>query len=276
VGVQGLYDAFIKLRLPFTSSEAKILNKKIFECIQYNCLEASCELAQIDGKYSSFEGSPSSKGMFQHNMWGLDEGKLNYDWEKLRNNVKKYGLRNSMLTALPPTASTANIMGNTSSFETITTNIFTRTIVAGNFMIVNKYLVEDLKKIGLWSSDMKDQIISDNGSVQKINSIPDDLKLLYKTTWETSQKETITMSADRAPFIDHSQSLNLFMAIPTTAKLSSAHFHGWKLGLKTGSYYVRSLPSSTAEKITVSKKVEQQEALVCSLDNKESCTMCEG
>lgn len=276
VGVQGLYDAFIKLRIPFTSPEAKVLNKKIFECIQYHCLEASCELAQKDGKYSSFEGSPSSKGMFQHNMWGLDEGKLNYDWKKLRKGVKKYGLRNSMLTALPPTASTANIMGNTSSFETITTNIFTRTIVAGNFMIVNKYLVEDLQKLGLWSSEMKDQIISDNGSIQKIKSIPDDLKMLYKTTWETSQKETITMSADRAPFIDHSQSLNIFMAIPTTAKLSSAHFHGWKLGLKTGMYYCRSLPSSTAEKITVSKKVEQKEALVCSLDNKESCEMCEG
>jgi ribonucleoside-diphosphate reductase alpha chain len=276
VGIQGLYDAFIKLRIPFTSNEAKILNKKIFECIQYHCLQASCELAQKDGSYSSFEGSPSSKGIFQHNMWGIDEGKLNYDWESLRNDVKKYGLRNSMLTALPPTASTANILGNTSSFETITTNIFTRTITAGNFMIVNKYLVDDLKKLGLWSTDMKDQIISDNGSVQKINSIPDDLKLLYRTTWETSQKETITMSAERSPFIDQSQSLNIFMAIPTTAKLSSAHFHGWKLGCKTGSYYVRSLPSSTAEKITVSKKVEQQEALVCSLDNKESCTMCEG
>lgn len=276
VGIQGLYDAFIKLRIPFTSQEAKILNKKIFECIQYHCLQASCELAQIDGPYSSFEGSPSSKGIFQHNMWGIDEGKLIYDWEKLRRDVKMYGLRNSMLTALPPTASTANILGNTSSFETITTNIFTRTITAGNFMIVNKYLVDDLKKLGLWSSKMKDQIISDNGSVQKINNIPDDLKLLYKTTWETSQKETITMSAERAPFIDHSQSLNIFMAIPTTAKLSSAHFHGWKLGLKTGMYYCRSLPSSTAEKITVSKKVEQQEALVCSLDNKEACTMCEG
>lgn len=276
VGIQGLYDTFIKLRIPFTSQKAKVLNKKIFECIQYHCLQASCELAQKDGAYSSFEGSPSSKGIFQHNMWGIDEGKLNYDWEKLRYDVKKYGLRNSMLTALPPTASTANILGNTSSFETITTNIFTRTITAGNFMIVNKYLVDDLKKLDLWSREMKDQIISDNGSIQKINNIPDDLKLLYKTTWETSQKETITMSAERAPFIDHSQSLNIFMAIPTTAKLSSAHFHGWKLGCKTGSYYVRSLPSSTAEKITVSQKVEQQEALVCSLDNKEACTMCEG
>jgi ribonucleotide reductase alpha subunit len=276
IGVQGLYDAFVKLRYPFTSPEAKVLNKKIFECIQYHALKTSCELAKVDGTYSSFDGSPSSKGMFQHNMWGIDEGKLNYDWESLRKDVKKYGLRNSLVTALPPTASTANILGNTSSFETVTTNIFTRSITAGNFMIVNNYLVNDLKNIGMWSEEMKDEIISAGGSIQNIDGIPEDLKLLYKTTWETSQKETITMSADRAPFIDHSQSLNIFMAIPTASKLSSAHFHGWKLGLKTGSYYIRSLPSSTAEMITVSKKKEIKEVIACSIDNKEACVMCEG
>jgi ribonucleoside-diphosphate reductase alpha subunit len=277
IGVQGLYDAFIKLRMPFTSAEAKALNKTIFECIQYNAIKQSCELAKKDGPYSTFEGSPSSKGIFQHNMWGFDETKLTYDWGSLRKDVIANGLRNSMLTALPPTASTANIMGNASSFETVTTNIFTRTIIAGNFMIVNKYLMKDLEDLGLWTSAIKDEIILANGSVQNIPEIPQNLKDLYKTTWETSQKETINMSADRSPFIDHSQSLNIFMAVPTTAKLSSMHFHGWKRGLKTGSYYIRSLPSSSAEKISVpSKKKDEQEALSCSIDNKEGCVMCEG
>jgi ribonucleotide reductase alpha subunit len=275
VGVQGLYDSFIKLRIPFTSPEAKQLNKKIFECIQYHCLSASCELAKEHGPYSSFEGSPSSKGIFQHNMWGLSEENLNYDWKSLRAKVKEYGLRNSLVTALPPTASTANILGNTSSFETITSNIFTRTVMAGNFMIVNKYLVNDLIELDLWDTKLKDEIILANGSVQGIKRIPEHLRELYKTTWETSQKETINMSADRAPFIDHSQSLNIFMANPTAAKLSSAHFHGWKKGLKTGSYYIRGLPISTAEKITVSQEA-QQESISCSIDNKDSCVMCEG
>ena len=272
LGVQGLYDAFIKLRIPFTSDAAKELNKKIFECIQYHALKTSCELAQVDGPYSSFEGSPSSKGIFQHNMWGLDESKLNYDWAELRKDVMKYGLRNSMLTALPPTASTSNIMGNVSSFETITSNIFTRTVLSGNFPIVNKYLVRDLVEKGIWNTRVKDQIIMANGSIQGIKEIPQDLKDLYRTTWETSQKETINMSADRSPFIDQSQSLNIFMEAPTIAKLSSMHFHGWKKGLKTGSYYIRSQPISTPEKISVTK---QQEILACSIDNKEGCMMCE-
>lgn len=277
IGVQGLYDAFIKLRLPFTSNEAKELNKKIFECIQYSSLKTSCELAKKDGKYSSFDGSPSSKGIFQHNMWNIDEKDLVYDWESLRKSVMKYGLRNSLVTALPPTASTANILGNTSSFETVTSNIFTRTVLSGNFPIVNKYLVEDLMKINMWSTDIKDRIIMDNGSIQNISSIPQDIKDLYKTTWETSQKDTIDMSADRAPFVDQSQSLNIFMANATIAKLSSMHFYGWKRGLKTGSYYIRSQPISSAEKITVqSKKYDEEEALACSIDNKEECAMCEG
>lgn len=276
IGVQGLYDAFVKLRLPFTSREAKELNKKIFECIQFNALKASCELAKNEGHYSSFKGSPSSKGIFQHNMWDIDEKELNYDWESLRKDVIKYGLRNSLVTALPPTASTANIMGNTSSFETITSNIFTRTVLSGNFPIVNKYLVNDLIKMNLWSLDIKDKIISANGSIQGIPEIPREIKELYKTTWETSQKDTIDMSADRSPFIDHSQSLNIFLANATIAKLSSMHFYGWKKGLKTGSYYIRSQPISGAEKITVQSKPNQEEALACSIDNKEACAMCEG
>jgi ribonucleoside-diphosphate reductase alpha chain len=275
IGVQGLYDAFIKLGYAFTSNEAKALNKQIFECIQYNALEESCRLAELYGAYSSFDGSPSSKGMFQHNLWGIDETKLNYDWPALRKKVLQFGLRNSTLTALPPTASTANIMGNVSSFETITSNIFTRTVLSGNFPIINKYLVKELNDRGLWSTQVKDSIISSNGSVQGISSIPHDIKELYKTTWETSQKETINMSADRAPFIDQSQSLNIFMASPTTAKLSSMHFHGWKKGLKLSSYYIRSQPISTAEQITVTQQTTQEEILACSLENPESCMMCE-
>jgi ribonucleoside-diphosphate reductase alpha chain len=276
IGVQGLYDAFIKLGYAFTSNEAKTLNKQIFECIQYNALEESCRLAECNGVYSSFQGSPASKGMFQHNLWGIDETKLNYDWPALRKKVLQFGLMNSTLTALPPTASTANIMGNVSSFETITSNIFTRTVLSGNFPIINKYLVKELNDRGLWSTQVKDAIISSNGSVQGISSIPHDIKALYKTTWETSQKETINMSADRAPFIDQSQSLNIFMANPTTAKLSSMHFHGWKKGLKTGMYYLRSQPISTAEQITVTQQPTQEEILACSLENPEGCMMCEG
>lgn len=278
IGVQGLYDAFIKMGYAFTSKEAKVLNKQIFECIQYHALDESCRLAEHFGSYSSFDGSPSSKGIFQHNMWGLDESKLAYDWASLRKRVIQFGLRNSTVTALPPTASTASIMGNVSSFETVTSNIFTRTILSGNFPIINKYLVKDLEKLGLWNSSVKDAIISSNGSIQTIVGIPDDLKVLYKTTWETSQKDTIDMSADRGPFVDQSQSLNIFMANPTTAKLSSMHFYGWKRGLKSGSYYIRSQPISNAEQITVSQgdKPTEQEILACSIDNKEGCLMCEG
>jgi ribonucleoside-diphosphate reductase subunit M1 len=275
IGVQGLYDAFIKLGYAFTSNEAKALNKQIFECIQYNALEESCRIAECNGVYSSFQGSPASKGMFQHNLWGIDETKLNYNWPALRKKVLQFGLMNSTLTALPPTASTASIMGNVSSFETITSNIFTRTVLSGNFPIINKYLVKELNDRGLWSTQVKDAIISSNGSVQGISSIPDDIKALYKTTWETSQKETINMSADRAPFIDQSQSLNVFMSNPTTSKLSSMHFYGWKKGLKTGMYYLRSQPISTAEQITVSQQPTREEILACSLENQESCMMCQ-
>lgn len=277
IGVQGLYDAFIKLRYAFTSNEAKALNKQIFECIQYNALEESCRLAECNGVYSSFQGSPASKGMFQHNLWGIDETKLNYDWPSLRKKVLQFGLRNSTLTALPPTASTSNIMQNVSSFETVTSNIFTRTVLSGNFPIINKYLVKELNDMGLWSTGVKDAIISSNGSIQGISSIPHNIKELYKTTWETSQKETINMSADRAPFIDQSQSLNIFMANPTTSKLSSMHFYGWKKGLKTGMYYLRSQPISTAEQITVTQQTTptQEEILACSLENPEGCMMCE-
>lgn len=271
IGVQGLYNLFIELGLPFDSEEARLLNRRIFECIQYNCISESNSIAKNDGVYNSYQNSPISKGIFQHNMWGVSEDTLKYDWEALRKDIKKYGVRNSLLTALPPTASTSQILGNVESFEVITSNIYTRTVLSGNYPIINKYLIRELIKLDLWNNTIKNKIISDNGSIQKIDQVPQKIKDLYKTTWEVSQKVTIQLSADRGPFIDHSQSLNIFMASPTVAKLSSMHFYGWKLGLKTGMYYLRSLSASTAEKFSVNT-----EELVCSLDNKENCDMCSG
>jgi ribonucleoside-diphosphate reductase alpha chain len=271
IGVQGLYNLFIELGISFESDEARKLNKRIFECIQYNCILESNNIAKSEGVYPSYENSPISKGVFQHNMWGVDEDQLEYNWEELRNKIKKHGVRNSLLTALPPTASTSQILGNVESFEVLTSNIYTRTVLSGNYPIVNKYLIRDLIKLDLWNNTIKNKIISDNGSIQMIQQIPKELKELYKTTWEVSQKVTIQLSADRGPFIDHSQSLNIFMASPTVAKLSSMHFYGWKQGLKTGMYYLRSLSASTAEKFSVNT-----EELVCSLDNKENCEMCSG
>ena len=278
LGVQGLYDVFMRLKIPFDSEEAKILNKKIFEHIQYNAILTSCELAKEHGTYDTYPGSPISEGIFQHNMWGIDESKLYCDWAGLRKMVKEYGTRNSLLTALPPTASTSQILGNVESFEVINNNFYMRRVLSGNYPIINKYLVKDLLDLGLWNDNIKNRILQDNGSIQGIEEVPLNLKALYKTTWEMSQKVTINLSADRSPFIDHSQSLNIFMAVPTVSKLSSMHFYGWKRGLKTGMYYLRSLPISKAEQFTVSTetaKVEQA-VLACSLDNKDACEMCSG
>jgi ribonucleoside-diphosphate reductase alpha chain len=278
IGVQGLYDVFMRLRYPFDSPEAKELNKKIFETIQYCAIHESCELAKLDGAYSTFKGSPASQGIFQHNMWDIDETQLMHDWTQLRKDVIEHGLRNSLLTALPPTASTSQILGNVESFEVLNNNFYMRRVLSGNYPIINKYLVNDLISLGLWNSDIKNRIISDDGSIQNISEIPAELKKLYKTTWETSQKTTIDLSADRGPFIDHSQSLNIFMAVPTISKLSSMHFYGWRKGCKTGMYYLRSLPASTAEKFTVVSEADtaEKEALMCSLDNREECEMCSG
>lgn len=279
LGCQGLSNCFVKLRLPFESHEAKILNKQIFECIQYNATVASLKLAKKDGWYSTFPGSPLSEGLFQHNLWGIDEEKLNYDWEALRKEVKIYGIRNSLLTALPPTASTSQILGNTESFEVPTTNLYMRRVLSGNYPIINRYLVNDLLSIGLWTEETKNLLIMNEGSIQKINRIPQEIKNLYKTTWEVSQKVTIDLSAERSPWIDHSQSLNIFMEAPTIAKLSSMHFYGWGKGLKTGSYYIRSRPISDAEKFSVQTDKQEQknrEVLACSIENKGDCEMCSG
>jgi ribonucleoside-diphosphate reductase alpha subunit len=239
LGVQGLADVFILCRHAFDSDEAKEMNARIFETMYHAALEASCELAEVEGSYETFEGSPASQGVLQFDMWE-GETKLHYDWDALKDRIKEKGLRNSLLMAPMPTASTAQILGNNECFEPYTTNIYLRRTLAGEFVVVNKHLVEDLKKIGLWSKEMKDLMVKAGGSIQNIVDIPDDIKNLYRTVWEIKMKDVIDMAADRARFIDQSQSMNLFMESPTLSKLSSMHMYAWKQGLKTGMYYLRS------------------------------------
>ncbi|MDC0386946.1 ribonucleoside-diphosphate reductase subunit alpha, partial [Flavobacteriaceae bacterium] len=241
LGVQGLADAFIMLRLPFTSDEAKKLNQEIFETLYFAAVTASTEEAKNDGPYQTYKGSPMSNGEFQHNMWGIKDEELSgrWDWAALRKTVKKQGVRNSLLVAPMPTASTSQILGNNECFEPYTSNIYTRRVLSGEFIVVNKHLLEDLVERGLWNEDMKQELMRNNGSVQNIEGIPDDLKELYRTVWEMSMKDIIDMSRQRGYFIDQSQSLNLFMEGATMAKLTSMHFYGWKSGLKTGMYYLR-------------------------------------
>jgi len=239
LGVQGLADVFILCRHAFDSDEAKEINARIFETMYHAALEASSELAEVDGSYETFEGSPASQGVLQFDMWE-GETKLHYDWDAMKERVKIKGLRNSLLMAPMPTASTAQILGNNECFEPYTTNIYLRRTLAGEFVIVNKHLVNDLKKIGLWSKEMKDLMVKAGGSVQTIVDIPEDIKKLYRTVWEIKMKDVIDMAASRGRFIDQSQSMNLFMESPTMSKLSSMHMYAWKQGLKTGMYYLRS------------------------------------
>jgi ribonucleoside-diphosphate reductase alpha subunit len=241
LGVQGLADVFILCGLPFDCEDSRTLNAHIFETMYHAALEASSELAEVDGTYESFEGSPASQGILQPDMWGgVTKFSGRYDWDAMRERVKTKGLRNSLLMAPMPTASTAQILGNNECFEPYTTNIYLRRTLAGEFVVVNKHLVDDLKKVGLWSKEMKDLMVKAGGSIQNIVDIPDDIKKLYKTVWEISQKCIIDMAADRGRFIDQSQSMNLFMESPTLSKLSSMHMYAWKAGLKTGMYYLRS------------------------------------
>ena len=253
LGVQGLADAFIKLRMPFTSDEAKALNQDIFETIYYAALTASMEEAQRDGTYKSYKGSPISKGEFQHNMWGVKDEDLSgrWDWAKLRKDIKKNGVRNSLLVAPMPTASTSQILGNNECFEPYTSNIYTRRVLSGEFIVVNKHLLEDLVKLGLWNEELKQELMKANGSIQHIDFIPQDIKDLYKTVWELSMKDIIDMARHRGYFIDQSQSLNLFMEGATMAKLTSMHFYAWKSGLKTGMYYLRTKSAVDAIKFTL-------------------------
>jgi ribonucleoside-diphosphate reductase alpha subunit len=241
LGVQGLADVFILCGLPFDCEESRLMNAHIFETMYHASLEASSELAEVEGSYESFKGSPASQGILQPDMWeGETKFSGRYDWDAMRERIKAKGLRNSLLMAPMPTASTAQILGNNECFEPYTTNIYLRRTLAGEFVVVNKHLVEDLKKVGLWSKEMKDLMVKAGGSIQNIVDIPEDIKKLYKTVWEISQKCIIDMAADRGRFIDQSQSMNLFMESPTMSKLSSMHMYAWKVGLKTGMYYLRS------------------------------------
>lgn len=265
VGVQGLADVFILLRYPFDSEEARGVNKKIFETIYFAAMTASKELAEKEGVYESYKGSPISKGLFQFDLWQEKPGTM-WDWDGLKKEVAKHGIRNSLLVALMPTASTSQILGNNECFEPYTQNLYTRRVLSGEFIVVNKYLMKDLVRLNLWNEQMKHRIFSENGSVQNIQEIPDDIKVLYKTVWEIKQKTLIDMAADRGPYICQTQSLNLFVENATFAKLTSMHFYAWKKGLKTGMYYLRTKAAAEAIKFTVEKE------LACSLS--PDCVSC--
>ncbi|KAL6257905.1 hypothetical protein P5V15_011504 [Pogonomyrmex californicus] len=252
IGIQGLADAFLLMRYPFESKEAKELNIKIFETLYYGALEASCELAAEKGTYKTYEGSPVSKGILQYDMWNVKPTAL-WNWNELKAKIAKHGVRNSLLIAPMPTASTAQILGNNESIEPYTSNIYIRRVLSGEFVIINPHLLRDLTARGLWDKDMHNEILANFGSVQNIDRIPDDLKVLYKTVWEIPQKVIIEMAADRGAFIDQSQSLNIHIGVPTTEKLSSMHFFGWKSGLKTGMYYLRTKPAANPIQFTVDK-----------------------
>jgi ribonucleoside-diphosphate reductase alpha chain len=284
IGVQGLADAFVLLRYPFDSEEARRLNKEVFETIYYGALTASKDLAKEDGPYETYEGSPVSKGVLQFDMWNV-EPTDRWEWDVLRKEIKEHGVRNSLLLAPMPTASTAQILGNNECFEPYTSNIYTRRVLSGEFIIVNKHLLRDLVKLNLWDEDMRQKLMAANGSVQNIKEIPDNLKALYKTAWELSQKAIIDMAADRGAYICQSQSLNIFMENANFAKLTSMHFYGWKQGLKTGIYYLRTRAAADAIKFTVDKSrldqpraqtEEEIAAQACSIENGPDCEMCSG
>lgn len=306
IGVQGLADAFILLRMPFDSEEAKRLNEDIFETIYYGAMEASMELAKKDGAYETYKGSPVSKGIFQFDMWGVEPKSKRWDWESLKRQVKQHGVRNSLLLAPMPTASTSQILGNNECFEPYTSNLYTRRTLSGDFILVNKYLMKDLIEAGLWNETMRQKLIGANGSIQPIQEIPQHLKDIYKTVWEISQKVIIDMSADRGAYICQSQSLNIHITDPNFGKLTSMHFYAWKKGLKTGMYYLRSTAAADAIKFTHDKSAGQPVAtevtmpapvlveaqrsidyearmadyeqkksdMACSLDNPEACEAC--
>lgn len=280
IGVQGLADTFILMRYAFDSKEAKKLNVEIFETIYFGAMEASMEIAKKDGAYESYKGSPVSKGIFQFDMWGITPNSNRWDWTKLKQKVKKNGVRNSLLLAPMPTASTSQILGNNECFEPYTSNIYTRRVLSGEFIVVNKHLLKDLIKLNLWDDSMKDRLMEANGSIQKIKEIPENIKLLYRTVWEVSQKSVINMAADRGAYICQSQSMNIHMQDATFGKLTSMHFHAWKKGLKTGLYYLRTKAAADAIKFTIVKdekksiEEKEKETIQCSIDNKDDCEMC--
>ena len=283
IGVQGLADAFILMRHAFDSPEAKQLNKEIFETIYYAAVTASKDLAIENGPYETWKGSPISEGVFQFDMWKVKPSDR-WEWELLREEVKKHGVRNSLLLAPMPTASTAQILGNNECFEPYTSNIYTRRVLSGEFIIVNKHLLRDLVKLGIWNDRLKNKLMASNGSIQNIDEIPENIKELYKTAWEISQKEILDMAADRGAYIDQSQSLNIFMENANFAKLTSMHFYGWKAGLKTGMYYLRTKSATDAIKFTLDKAAisepvakteeERMAEISCSLDDPDDCVSC--
>jgi ribonucleoside-diphosphate reductase alpha subunit len=251
IGVQGLADAFLMLKLPFESEPARRLNEDIFETIYFAACESSCELAEKEGPYETYGGSPASKGVLQFDMWNRTPKSGRWDWTALKTKIAQHGMRNSLLLAPMPTASTAQILGNNESFEPYTQNLYVRRVLSGEFVQVNRHLLKDLIKRDLWTEDVRVQLIAHNGSVQHIDQIPADVKELYKTVWEIKQRAVLDMAADRGAYIDQSQSLNIHMVDATTAKLSSMHFHAWQLGLKTGMYYLRTKAAADAIKFTV-------------------------
>jgi len=291
IGIQGLADVFMLLKLPFDSEESRKINKEIFETIYYGAMETSMELAIKDGAYQTFKGSPVSKGIFQFDMWGVTPDSGRWDWYELKQKVRKNGVRNSLLVAPMPTASTSQILGNNECFEPYTSNIYTRRTLSGEFIVVNKHLMNDLIALGLWDDRMKNRIMNANGSVQGIAEIPEDIRERYKTVWEISQKAIIDMSADRGAYVCQSQSLNIHLMDANFGKMTSMHFYAWKKGLKTGMYYLRTKAATDAIKFTLEKeqavqstaqsssdaeaeKAQNQAAMQCSLDDPEGCVMC--
>ena len=294
LGVQGLADAFILMRFPFDSDEARQLNKDVFETIYYAACTASKDMAKEEGAYETFEGSPASAGKLQFDLWGVKPSDR-WEWDILKDEIKEHGMRNSLLMAPMPTASTAQILGNNECFEPYTSNIYTRRTLSGEFIVVNKHLLRDLTKLGLWDDDMKNRLIAANGSIQNIPEIPENLKVLYRTAWEISQKSILEMAADRGAYICQSQSLNIFMENVNNSKLTSMHFYAWKKGLKTGMYYLRTKAATDAIKFTVDKKYKEQpqgeqaaaaakpeemtyeqQVQACSIENGPDCEMCSG
>lgn len=297
IGVQGLADAFILMRYPFDSEDARKLNRDIFETIYFGALEASCELAEKLGPYETYEGCPVSKGILQHDMWGVVPDSGLWNWDELRAKIAKHGVRNSLLLAPMPTASTAQILGNNESIEAYTSNVYVRRVLSGEFQIINQHLLKDLTEMGLWNDDLKNEIIANNGSIQAVSKIPNDIKKLYRTVWEISQKAIMDMAADRGAYIDQSQSLNIHLADTNFGKLTSMHFHGWRIGLKTGMYYLRTKPAANPIQFTVDKQKLQAKTdvdskeniapsknqatkdlsdMLCSLENREACMSCSG
>ena len=287
LGVQGLADTFVMMRLPFESEQAQRINREIFETIYFASMEASMELAKVEGSYQTYKGSPVSKGIFQFDMWGVTPNSGRWDWYDLKQRVKKYGVRNSLLVAPMPTASTSQILGNNECFEPFTSNMYVRRVLSGEFIVANKYLMHDLIGLGLWDDNMMNKIKAENGSIQNIAEIPADIKKLYKTVWEISQKTIIDMSADRGAYICQSQSLNIHLMNANFGKMTSMHFYAWKKGLKTGMYYLRTKAATDAIKFTVTKEQnaqpkamsvketdKNQQAIQCSLDDPEGCEMC--